>query len=149
MARGLRQDIDVIETVGLIVGRIVVHVRPKEAVLIANFVIHSRGQEISRSSSHSGKSEDTFVPVDRAVGMRKESQVLRDKWIHIDVTSREVPSPRRVRRDDCGRADDSLRLAYPFVVAEDEGPVLPDRASGRSAELIALVGRFPLVTGIR
>ena len=111
-------------------------------------MIDSRGKEILRYFSHACKGEDAFVSVDRPIGVRKERQVFRHERVHIDASSHKVPRPSRVRRDDCGRADDPLRLAYPFVVAEDEGPVLADRASGSGAELVALVRRFRLVTGI-
>src|SRR2546425_12817099 len=61
---------------------------------------------------------------------------------------RQVPQAGSVGRNG-SRDSDALRLANPFVVAEDESAVLADGSAGCRAELIAPVRRSRLATGVQ
>jgi len=56
----------------------------------------------------------------------------------------EYPEPSIISWNILIRAGEPLRLAYAFEIAEDESPIFSDRAPGRGAELVALVGRSRL-----
>src|ERR1700674_2091413 len=161
---GLQQEI--VKWIGLCQGRVVVYIRPEEAVLLRKFLVCSNGEIIFTNNLLTYILVECLIPIPSgaSVGRTKHRQILRDLIIDADgcqggqIVSGSIAGSIGVRawcsgwlvrrssasqdpqpcvvRESCVFYCRSKGPTHAFIVSEDECAILADGPTSRSAELI-------------